>query len=469
MRKLLCAVLMLISVLNAGAQNMKSEIDSLLKIGAMGRSSTGVVIYDLNTNEILYSHDADKLFRPASILKLLTGITAADKIGGDNECFHTAIYYTGNLTDGVLNGDIYVKGDFDPEFMDKDMNSLVHYVVSSGVKSIKGRVIGDESMADSLYWGEGWCWDDTPSAFQPYMSPLMYEKGRVQVSVAPLGKGGAVNVFPVSSYYKVKDLRRVPPYNRMSANATRNWVSNGNDIIITGSANKAYSCELNMYRSQDFFMQTFVDRLNKAGIKVSGYKYGEVPSSAVEKFAVTRKLDEAMHEMFKESDNLSADAILFQLGQKYHVKQLNRDDCVKVVKTKIKELGLNPANYRIVDGCGVSLYNYVSPALMLEFLKFAYNNESVRNDVYPNLPVCTKDGTLRHRMYGTEAAGRVHAKTGTVSGVSSLAGYVESKCGHTIAFVIISNGIMPIRKGHEFQDKVCEMLVRYNPGRSAER
>lgn len=451
----------MLSALSLSAQSLNERIDSLLDSEAMRKATTGIVVYDLTDSVELYSNGADKLLRPASILKLLTSITAADYIGGDSDCFVTGAYMTGNLKNGTLTGDIYIKGGFDPEFMDKDMNALVDGIVASGIKKVKGSLIGDVSMADTTVWGEGWCWDDAPSSFQPYMSALTYEKGRVKVNVPPKGSGKNISVFPESTFYTLKDMRSVAPYNNKRPGATRNWMENDNTIIVQGNVKYTYTKELSMYRSQDFFMHTLKDRLAANGIEFSTYSFGELPSDVVEICSVTHKLQDALKEAMKESDNLSADAILFQLGKEYNTKYVDRDDCLKIVKRKMRELGVNPAGFKLVDGCGISLYNYVSANLMMEFLKYSYYNKEVNKYIYPYLPVCSHDGTLKHRMYRTPAQGRVRAKTGTVTGVSSLAGYVESKKGKTIAFVIISNGVVPIRRGHQFQDEVCSLLAEY--------
>lgn len=443
------------------AQDLQCRIDSLLETKAMSRSTTGIVVYDLTDSLELYSSGADKLLRPASILKLLSSITAADYIGGETECFETSVYFSSELKNGVLDGNLYVKGGFDPEFMDSDMDRLVSGIVSSGVKKVRGSLVGDVSMADTTYWGEGWCWDDAPSSFQPYMSALMYEKGRVKVNVPPVGSGRKVTVFPESSFYTLHDLRLHEPYRKMRPGVMRNWTENGNDLTVQGNVKYTYTKEISMYRSQDFFMHTLADRLAAEGIKFEGYKFGEVPEGVHFVCSVKHRLDDALKEALKESDNLSADAILFQLGKEFGCKYVDRDDCLKVVKRKIRQLGMNPTDFKLVDGCGISLYNYVSANLLMEFLKNAYYDKDIYESIYPNLPVSSIDGTLEHRMYKTPAQGRVHAKTGTVTGVSSLAGYVESRGGKTIAFVIISNGIVPIRRGQQFQDEVCSLLAEY--------
>ena len=123
-------------------------------------------------------------------------------------------------------------------------------------------------------------------------------------------------------------------------------------------------------------------------------------------------------------------------------------------------IGMNPDHFNIVDGSGVSLYNYVSPKLMLEYLKYAYYHRPVFLPLYESLPIAGVDGTLRNRMKGTAAANNVHAKTGSVKGVSSLAGYVKARNGHELAFVIINQNIMQLSKARDMQDKICVELAK---------
>lgn len=455
-------------VANMFAWELKTKIDSLLNTEAMSRATTGIVIYDLTDSVEVYSNCADKLLRPASILKILPSVTAVDYIGGESECFKTSVYFQSEVKNGILDGNVYIKGGFDPEFMDEDMNRLVDGIAATGVKTVCGNLIGDVSMADTVYWGEGWCWDDAPSSFQPYMSALIFEKGRVKVKVPPLGTGKDVTVFPKSTFYELQDLRRDEAYRNRRPGVMRDWTENGNMLTVQGNVKYTYTKELSMYRSQDFFMHTLAERLAAKGIKFKGFLFGETPEDVFEVCSVTHKLKDALKEALKESDNLSADAILFQLGKEFHTKYIDRNDCLKIVKRKIRELGFDPADFKMVDGCGISLYNYISANLMIEFLKYAYYTEDIRYYIYQNLPISSHDGTLKHRMYKTPAQGRVHAKTGTVTGVSSLAGYVECKNGKTLAFVIISNGIVPIRRGHQFQDEVCSLLVEYPFGENTE-
>ncbi|MBQ2208898.1 MAG: D-alanyl-D-alanine carboxypeptidase, partial [Prevotella sp.] len=117
--------------------------------------------------------------------------------------------------------------------------------------------------------------------------------------------------------------------------------------------------------------------------------------------------------------------------------------------------------YRIADGSGLSLYNYVSVELLCTLLRHAWKSTSIHSALLPALPIAGVDGTLKDRMKGTKAQGNVHAKTGTVSGISSLAGYCTTASGRQLCFAIINQGVMRNSKGKAFQDRVCKMLCEY--------
>jgi len=126
----------------------------------------------------------------------------------------------------------------------------------------------------------------------------------------------------------------------------------------------------------------------------------------------------------------------------------------------LTKAGVTGVQYRIADGSGLSLYNYVTPELMIRLLRYAYLKRDVMAALYPALPVAGVDGTLKKRMTKGFAFENVHAKTGTVSGVSSLAGYCRSANNHLLAFCIINQGVMKNADGRNFQDKVCEAMCK---------
>ena len=131
-----------------------------------------------------------------------------------------------------------------------------------------------------------------------------------------------------------------------------------------------------------------------------------------------------------------------------------------MVNRLIDKLGLRSVDYRIADGSGLSLYNYVSAELEIQMLRYAYRNANIYLHLYPSLPVAGVDGTLKSRMKNVFTLGNVRAKTGTLAGIISLAGYCTASNGHRLCFAIINQGIMRGRNARNFQDKVCTILCK---------
>ena len=467
---LLCSwlVSLSLSAQAPGDSLLVASLDSLIAHQLPKGSNVGISVYDLTSNRMLYEYQADRLSRPASTMKLVTAITALSQPGFD-EPFRTEVWYRGRVEADTLHGDLYVVGGFDPELDEEDFDSLVSAVARAPFSVIKGRVYGDVSMKDSLYWGSGWLWDDNPASFQPYLSPLMLEKGVVRVTVIPTQAGDTaeVSVSPASSYYAVNNTARTRTPAAGDLRVTRRWMENSNEILVSGNVTQRQTRTFNLYSSQDFFMHTFAERLQAAGIRFlpdSLYAFGELTRDslatllAVHETSAQRVLD----EMLKESDNLNAEAMFYRLGAQYTGrKHIRARDAQKAVRKLIGDLGLNALDYRLADGCGLSHYDYISPELLVTFLRYAYGHTDIFRKLYKALPVGGVDGTLKHRMRrGTPAYRRVFAKTGSYTGINCLAGYLQTEQGHWVAFAIMNQNVLSGRKARAFQDKVCGEIIR---------
>ena len=214
---------------------------------------------------------------------------------------------------------------------------------------------------------------------------------------------------------------------------------------------------------RDRFTSEFLSYLQSVGIRgasIDRVVQSPCPSSAFLFGEITHNIDQLLDRMMKRSDNFFAESLFYQLAAQGGKRGAGRREAVSHVERLISEIGLTPAQYQIADGSGLSLYNYVSPELLVALLDYAWRNESVRSHLYPSLPVAGVDGTLERRMRGTAAQGNVHAKTGTVEGISSLSGYCTSPEGHVLVFSIINQGVRQTSTGRNFQDKVCEALCK---------
>lgn len=487
-----------------GAEVLSSRLDTLIKHKLPQGSNVAIAVYDLTAGKPLYNYQADKLSRPASTMKLLTTITALSRPDAD-EPFRTEVWYKGVIERDTLRGDLYVKGGYDPEFDDEALDSLVNAVAQLPFSVIQGRVYGDVSMKDSLYWGSGWAWDDTPYSYQPYLSPLMLNKGVVSVTATAGTAGDTARLAckPASSYYTLTNRTKTRTPSAGRFRVSRNWLTNGNDIIVTGNVDGRRSGTVNIYSSQDFFMHTFVERLQARGIcciekeeknteeyagviaavhaetdaeteadtypdtkpeKSLSYSFAEfLPDSlSVLVTAYETSVQDVVKEIMKESDNLNAEALLCRLGaQSTGKKRISADDGLSAIRKLIKQLGHNPDRYNLADGCGLSNYNYLSPELLVSFLRYAYSRTDVFRKLYKALPIGGVDGTLEYRMKkGTPSHRNVHAKTGSFTAINCLAGYLKAGNGHEIAFAIMNQNVLSGREARAFQDAVCDEVIR---------
>lgn len=364
-------------------QSVVAGIDNLLKSDMFETSQVGMMVYDLDADSAIYCHNERQLMRPASTMKLLTAITAIDKLGGSYQ-FKTDLCYTGEVTDGTLSGNIYCVGGFDPRFNIDDMRAFVESIRKMGVDTIRGTIYADKSMKDEAQYGEGWCWDDDNTI----LSPLLV--GR-----------------------------------------------------------------------KDVFIDRFVQELREAGIVVDAFTgQGRKPDDA---FCICRRfhtIDQVLMRMLKESDNLYAESMFYQIGAASGNQPATAHSARSVMNRLIEKVGLDPKRYNIADGSGLSLYNYVTAELEVRLLRYAFKNNNIYLHLHPSLPQAGTDGTLRKRMTSPFTQGNVYAKTGTLSGISSLAGYCTAANGHRLAFAIINQGLLHGRNGRSFQDRVCTILCQ---------
>lgn len=440
--------------------SITARLQKLMKDPLLRHSEVGITVYDLTDMKTLFAYQDKTNFRPASIEKIITSVSALDRLGTKYH-FCTELYYTGTIVNGILHGDLYVKGVFDPEFNDQDMHTLVEAVQDAGIIGIDGKVLGDVSMKDSVYYGEGWSWDDAQHSFQPCLSPLMFNRGYVTVIATPGARGdkARVTVTPHSSYYTVDNqaLTRVPRAGTLRID--RNWMGLSNTIRVRGNVMRTTLKRIPLFDSGSFFITTFADRLHQAGISTGVCGMGVTPKAVVRLGGVARPIREVLARAMKRSDNLSAEALFYTLARQESPNEpATSADGAKAVSSMIEELGYKPGQYRIADGSGLSVYDYVSPDLLLGFLIHAYRNEEIWDTFYDSFPIAGVDGTLRRRMKNTSAYNNVRGKTGTLTGVSSLAGYAQSADGHILAFVIINQNVLRGYQAHVFQDKFCAAL-----------
>lgn len=366
-------------------ENVMARLDRLMNEPLLKKTQLGLMVYDLTADSAIYCVGEKQTMRPASTMKLVTAITAIDKLGGGYQ-FRTQLYYTGIIERNILRGNLYCVGGMDPRFNNDDMRAFVESLQRMSIDTICGRLIADTSMKDDTRLGEGWCWDDD----NPSLTPLL------------IG-------------------------------------------------------------TKDLFMERFRQELRDGGITVVDNEEAIANNKTKNRPLIHlcsrfHSLDQVLMRMLKESDNLYAESVLYQVAASGGVKNASATHARQWIHKLITRIGLNPGDYKFADGSGLSLYNYVSAELLVGLLRFAYHNQNIYDQLYPALPIAGVDGTLEKRMKGAFTNGNVRAKTGTLTGISSLAGYCTAANGHHLAFAIINQGVLRNASGRTFQDKVCTAL-----------
>ena len=212
---------------------------------------------------------------------------------------------------------------------------------------------------------------------------------------------------------------------------------------------------------KDDFTYRFSRQLEEMGVTLNG-STGErqLPTDAQLLTTCTHSIRQVLYRMMKQSDNLYAESMFYQLAANGGTRWASAKMARQYENALFSRLGLNPRDYNVADGSGLSLYNYVSTELETKLLRYAYQRSDIYDAYLEALPIASVDGTLKKRMRGTAAAGNVRAKTGTVKGVSSLAGYLTASNGHLLCFSIINNGGLSNGPMRNLQNKICVALCQ---------
>ncbi|MGE5353766.1 MAG: D-alanyl-D-alanine carboxypeptidase/D-alanyl-D-alanine-endopeptidase [Acidobacteriota bacterium] len=465
--------LFLFHSLSYSQSELKIRLDALLADSMFQSTIASINVYDLTAKNSLYQNQVKLLLKPASNMKVVTTAAGLCFLGPDYK-FQTLLYHTGSITDSVCTGDLYLEGRGDPDFGLLDLDTLAGQIKRLGIKEIKGHVYADVSYMDSLFWGKGWMWDDDPSTDAPYLSPLNINSNTVTVNIAPGLPGNApvVSTIPWSSYFTIKNNSYTIAGDSSTFKWDRDWLHRKNDIVLSGNLPvnaPLIASEINVYDPARYFLTLFKEKLETANILVLGsIDTARVPKDARLIYTFSRPYSEVIVNLNKTSDNLSAEMTLRAMAYKYFGKPATPENGIKLVDSLVTLSGLNYKNYRIVDGSGVSHYNLISTELLLNVLKYIYNSRpELFGILYNSFPIAGVDGSLKNRMINTEAFNNVHAKTGTLSGISSLSGYVTAKDKHMLAFsAIIQNYVGSYSRAVKMLDEIGRILAESGQGAS---
>jgi len=454
------------------------KISTIINRPAYRRAEWGLDIRALEDDSPIFSYNSDKLFPPASNLKVFTTSAALDRLGSDYR-FTTQVAYEGSLgAANRLTGNLVIFGQGDPDLSGSIRtipNHFAHFdrmaqkVRELGITQIDGDVIGDDSYFAFAPYGDGWMPSDLVREYGAPVSALSFNNNLITLSLRPSRKVGlpaSASVYPSESLLDVTNKTRTVRRGRTSVK----WVRTpGTDnVSLRGQVPLRGGGTSQSFLVKDPALYTarlMRERLMKAGVKVKGIArarhagdgLGRPPSHLIYVHESPPLLD-VIAFTNKKSQNLYAEILLRTLGAQ--VKGIGSDQAgLEVVYEFLAEAGITASSARLHDGSGLSRYNLVTPRAETMLLTHIASKPYF-SDFLDTLSISGLDGTMRGRMVHAPGFLRVFAKTGTLQNVTTLGGYVRTDSGKFVSFSILNNNhSYGADTAKRAIDQICNLLT----------
>lgn len=439
---------------------------------SLEHSGSAVLVVSLDRGDTLYAREADRLYTPASNLKLFTAAAALHYLGPDYR-FRTSLLATGKIADDTLRGDLVLVGRGDPDLDTADLAALADTLVRRGARVVAGDVRADDSYFEGQEWGPGWMWDDGPFWFWPYSSALTLNDNSVRVRVEPgrnVGDPVVATLDPPTSYMalQVSAVTAVASADT-TLEVVRRWTPKDNVIEISGvlPSNVDSLVEIRTVEEPALYAATvFAELLEARGVELLGVvRHGplaDVPADTIAHH-VSDSLAASVRNFLKISDNLTGEQLVKVIGAETTGAPGTYETGLAAERAFLaQEVGIDTLSIRLADGSGVSRYNLVTAGQIVRLLKYMAGREDLSAAYFTALPIAGVDGTLEDRMEETPAAGSARAKTGSLSGVTALSGYVPAADGERLAFSILMEFFTgPTSSRRAVQDSLVVELSKF--------
>jgi serine-type D-Ala-D-Ala carboxypeptidase/endopeptidase (penicillin-binding protein 4) len=437
---------------------LQHDIDGILAAPALSHGLWGVLVKSLARDETWYSLNAGKLMMPASSMKVITLAATAEKLGWDYR-YETRLLVTGPISDGVLHGDLLVVGSGDPSIDDWDgaatrlFGTWADQLKTAGVRTIEGRIVGDDNAFDDDGLGFGWSWDDLVAGFAAGVSALQFNENVVRVTVAPGGTVGAaasVALTPnvaeagllsvhslvttgVATSAPAVERRRLPGSVRLELRGS--VPLKGRPIVQTMSVDNPTLYFVTALRAA--LIANGVDVLGQA---VDADDLDAVPSPTGAPPVVTYQSPPfavLATTLMKFSQNQYAETFLKTIGANGQPGTAEAGRAA--IRAVLEDWDVGTAGLIQADGSGLSRYNYVTPDTLVAILSHVDRDERLRERYEATLPIAGRDSTVVSRMKGTAAEGNARIKDGAMANVRAMTGYVRTADREKLVFAILAN------------------------------
>jgi len=461
-----------------------AKVDAIANRAEFSRSRWGILIQPLSSTATLYSRDAAQYFIPASNVKLLTTAAALQKLGADFR-IKTSVY-------SGENGSLYVAGRGDPSIAEAQLKSLAQQLKQRGISQVN-QLIGDDSYFQGNAVNPNWEWEDAQAGYGAPINSLIFNQNAIELLLSPQALGQPLKVTfaepKLTNQWQILNNSVTVAQNESEFIAVgrefdRSAIRVSGQLRVGAASEPAYVAVVN---PANHFMQQFQQVLAAEGIPVKQALVSSNFPNYNQELATVESppLAQLVKETNRESNNLYAEVLLRLLGKatgkmtvpqtvtgKMPVPQedltgkmpLPQEDTseigLKELKTVLTQLGVNPNSYKLADGSGLSRHNLISPEALVQTLRLMANSPAA--SVYrASLPVAGESGTLKNRINITPNRVILQAKTGTLSGVSALSGYIEVPNYEPLVFsIIVNQSELSAAKVRSATDEIVLLLNR---------
>ena len=425
---------------------------------------------------------------PASNMKILTLAVAAESLGWEYR-FATTLEARGNISGGVLHGDLIVKSNGDPTMNTREgrgaavFDQWAQSLRTAGIESIDGRIIGDDQAFDDEGIGAGWAWDYLQYDYAAPVGALEYNEDFATLTIAPASDSGGQPIVQLQSGSGLELINHASTGPAGSPNTIdyrrhldRPVLEVSGSIPLGGNLDTRSVAVVN---PTVFYAHSLKSELSARGIATSGpaVDFDEVAAEFVSTTATDHSaspltstliaktesppLRDIATVLMKVSQNLYAETLLKAVGAMQGGLGTTEGGRVTARKT-LSEWGVKTDSFVMYDGSGLSRYNYLTAGTVVEVLLHLYRDPRHRDPFLATLPIAGKDGTIATRMRGTRADGNAIAKTGSISNARSLSGFVKTRDGEVIVFSILSNDfVIPSSTITRMADLAVESLANF--------
>jgi serine-type D-Ala-D-Ala carboxypeptidase/endopeptidase (penicillin-binding protein 4) len=452
-------------------RKLQENIDKIIKNNNFKKVDCGIKIYSVDKSQVLYSLNENEPMSPASTMKIVTVATALSKLNSKS-LFKTALLSDKKPKNNIIDGDLYIKGFGNPIFNDNNLMELVNNLKDMGIKEIKGDIIADESYFDEKYSRTSWANGDEIDEEESPISALSLNRNYFTVHIkgaAVKNKPPVIEVFPKITCVKIINKAKTANLGKRRRGAISLSFDMTNKLItitVGGQirTNSAVYRSALVRKPALYTALILKDFLKQNDIKVKGnVRIGKTIGIKNELTKHEMTLDSIVKITNKHSDNFLADYLLKVLGAELKGTPGQSKFGREALFSFLKEYGVDAEKLQIIDGSGLSKKNKLSASALTNILSKITKKKQLFDRFYCTLPIAGVDGTMKWRLKETSAEGNARAKTGTLSTVSSLAGYVRTKDNELISFAIMMNEFRRgIRKFRFYQDEIVALLSEFS-------